>query len=186
MVTLTESLPRSFAASQVSFRDLFEQHASQVWRALRYLGVPEADLPDACQEVFLVVHRRLGDFEGRSSLETWLYGIAVRVAASFRRRAHVRREVVQSIPDDGKDADQDEAVQRGQDRARLLVAMAGLEDGAREAFVLFEIEERPMTEVAEILGLPLRTAYARLHQARDAVRKAWTDAEASSGRGRRR
>ena len=139
MVTLSESLPHAIPATEASFRDLFDHHAAHVWRALRYLGVPESDLPDACQEVFLVVHRRLADFEGRSSLETWLYGISVRVAAAFRRRAHNRREIAQSVPDDGMAAEQDNAVQRTQDRARLLIVLAALDDTSREAFVLFEV-----------------------------------------------
>ena len=51
-----------------------------MWRALQRHGVPERELADACQEVFLVVHRREAIFEGRSSVRSWLYGIALRVA----------------------------------------------------------------------------------------------------------
>ena len=61
-----------------------------VWRALRRLGVPERDLPDAAQDVFVVVHRRLGEFDGGSRVSTWLYAICLRVASDRRRRAPQR------------------------------------------------------------------------------------------------
>ena len=161
------------------FREVFEENLPYVWRALRYLGLPESDLADACQEVFLVVHRRLEDFEGRSSVKTWLYGICLKVASSHRRRAHVRREMVQSTPPERvASASQERAVEHQERRALLLRVLGGLEEEQREAFVLFEIEGRPMAEVAEILGCPLRTAYARLYAARDELRRAWELASA--------
>jgi RNA polymerase sigma-70 factor (ECF subfamily) len=65
-----------------------------VWRALRHLGVRRADLPDVCQEVFIVVHRRLPDFDTtKSSLSTWIYGICMRTASQYRRRSPHFREV---------------------------------------------------------------------------------------------
>ena len=65
-----------------AFTGLFREHAPYVWRVLRRLGVAEADVEDACQEVFLVVHRRAESFDGTSSVKTWIYGICVRVASS--------------------------------------------------------------------------------------------------------
>ena len=75
-----------------AFERVYEEHFDFVWRSLRRLGVPRSALDDAVQEVFLVVHRRLAEFEGRSSLKTWLFGIAVHIAlkagrASARGRA---------------------------------------------------------------------------------------------------
>ena len=64
------------------FAELFREHAPHAGRALRNLGVGDADLPDALQETFLVVHKKLADFRGESSLRTWIYGICVRVAAA--------------------------------------------------------------------------------------------------------
>src|SRR5215204_5515094 len=65
---------------------LFQAHAEEVWRFLKYLGVREHDLADACQEVFLVAHRKLPEFRGESAPRTWLYGISLRVAKTWRRR----------------------------------------------------------------------------------------------------
>ena len=66
-----------------SVRQIFDEHARYIWRTLRHLGIPEADAPDLCQEVFVIVHRRLSSFEGRSSLRTWLY---VRMSRVYARR----------------------------------------------------------------------------------------------------
>src|SRR4051794_34808398 len=74
------------------FREVFDTCAPYAWRTLRRLGVGEADVHDVCQEVFVVVHRRLGDFDGTSSLRTWVYGICLRTASQYRRRARHRRE----------------------------------------------------------------------------------------------
>src|SRR3954466_4042923 len=81
-----------------AFQEVFVSHGRFVWRTLRYLGVAEADLEDVCQEVFLVVHRRLAEFEGRSSVRTWVYGIALRVASDYRKRARVHRERTSEAP----------------------------------------------------------------------------------------
>jgi len=71
--------------SETSFAQIYEEYFAFVWRSLRALGVSRSALDDATQDVFVVVHRRLSDFEGRSSLKTWLFGIACRVAANHRR-----------------------------------------------------------------------------------------------------
>src|SRR5687767_10257639 len=73
--------------ARLDFAAIYEQHFAFVWRVLRHLGVPEALLEDATQEVFVVVHRRLADFEGRSAASTWIHGIARRVAREQRELA---------------------------------------------------------------------------------------------------
>lgn len=153
--------------------DVFRDHAPFVWRALRRLGVREADVEDVCQEVFVVVHRKLGDFEGRSSLRTWIYGICARTASDYRRSARVRREVVTDAPPDtATDARQHEVLAMRQARVKLDRILDRLDDDKRAVFVLYEIEELTMNEVAEALGCPLQTAYSRLHAARKIVEAA--------------
>ncbi len=83
---------------EFEIRSVVKDHAQYVWQALRHLGVREADVEDACQDVFVVLHRRLSDFRGDSSIKTWIYGICVRVASEYRRRAHVVREVPEAEP----------------------------------------------------------------------------------------
>ncbi len=146
--------------------EVYDRHVAMVWRTLRALGVDEAALDDAVQDVFIVVHRRLADFEGRSALSTWLYGIARRVASQYRRR---RR-------DDGDPALLDREAEPGpsprdhaerQQAARLVMELlAELDEDKREVFVLMELEQLPAPVVAEMLAIPVNTAYSRLRLAR--------------------
>lgn len=150
--------------------EVFREHAPFAWRALRRLGIPESDVEDVCQEVFVVVHRKLGEFEGRSSLRTWIYGICARTASDYRRSARVRREIVTDEPPEAaQEGAQHDAVAMRQARAALDKILDELDDDKRAVFVLYEIEELTMAEVAEALGCPLQTAYSRLHAARKIV-----------------
>jgi len=153
--------------SPPQLRELFEEHASFVWRSLRRLGVAEADLDDMLQEVFLVVYQRLGDYEERSRARSWLYSICVRVASGQRRKVNRRREnVTMELPEQRTAPEQ---LQQVEDREALLLGhrlLALLPDEQREVFVLYEVEEMPMTEIAQALGCPLYTAYSRLRTAR--------------------
>jgi RNA polymerase sigma-70 factor (ECF subfamily) len=169
------STPEVGAAPTPPFREVFDVHAPHVFRTLRRLGVREADTADVCQEVFVVVHRRLADFDGTSSLRTWIYGIALRVASQYRKRAYRRREeLAEDLPDTAVPADQEGSVDRGKLLGRLEAALGKLDDDKRAVFILYELEELTMTEVAEVVGCPLQTAYSRLHAARAIVKKAFT------------
>lgn len=150
-----------------TFREIFDENAPFVWRALRHLGVPDREVEDLCQEVFMVVHRKLNDFDGRSSLRTWIYGICFRAASEHRRRAHVRREeITDTIPDEGAPPHQPEELERKRAQALLQAALASLDEDKRAVFVLFELEGLSMAEVAEVVACPLQTAYSRLYAAR--------------------
>lgn len=158
-----------------SFREVFDVHAPQVFRTLRRFGVRDADTADVCQEVFVVVHRRLPDFDGTSSLRTWIYGIALRVAAQYRKRAYQRREELsEEVPDTAVPAEQESRVGGAELLGRLEAALEKLDDDKRAVFILYELEELTMSEIAEIVGCPLQTAYSRLHAARAIVKKAFT------------
>jgi RNA polymerase sigma-70 factor, ECF subfamily len=142
-------------------------HAEYVWRALRHLGVSEANVEDASQDVFMVVHRRLADFRGDSSVKTWIYGICVRVASEHRRRAHVVREIPSAEPPVlAEPAHQDEQLQKRQFLERLARILDQLDEDKRAVFVLYELEELTMTDVAKAVNCPIQTAYSRLHAAR--------------------
>ena len=139
-----------------------------VWRVLRRLGVGESDVEDVTQEVFIVVLRRLADFEGRSSLRTWIYGICIRTASDYRKRAHRRHERATDSP--GTDiAVEDRSFAAREARAELDAILSVLDDDKRAVFVLYEIEQLDMNEVATAIGCPLQTAYSRLHAARARV-----------------
>jgi RNA polymerase sigma-70 factor (ECF subfamily) len=154
----------------VTFDQVFAGHAAFAWRALRRLGVPEMDVEDVCQEVFLIVYQRLGSFEARSSVRTWLYGICLRVASDHRRRRRrVREESWASPPEESIPPPQDGDLERRRTLATLDAALDRLDDNKRAVFVLYEFEQLTMPEIAEVVGCPLQTAYSRLHAARRLV-----------------
>jgi RNA polymerase sigma-70 factor, ECF subfamily len=167
------SEPREFAA-------IYAQYFAFVWRCLQGLGVPRASLDDAAQEVFVVVHRRLCEFRGEASLRTWLYGI-VRNVANNQRRSERRRAHVTPFPHDQEpEAPGASPHERAQDReaAEFVQAfLAGLSDKKRDVFVLALLEQMPIPEVAETLGLPLNTAYSRLRDLRIEFKRALANRE---------
>ena len=156
-----------------TFTEIFRDHAPYLWRALVSLGVQRSDADDLCQEVMLVVHRRLADFDGRS-LRGWLYGICYRVASDYRRSARRRRELsTDFVPDVPIAASQPDDVDARRAEARLLSVLDGLDDDKRAAFILFEVEGLTLKEIAEAVDCPLQTAYSRLQAARARVREAF-------------
>jgi RNA polymerase sigma-70 factor (ECF subfamily) len=146
--------------------------------------VRDADVDDVCQEVFVVVHRKLAEFEGRSSLKTWLYGICVRAAAAHRRRAPVRNEVpTETMPEDFAPGGPDASLASRETLVMLDRALDSLDDEKREAFVLYEVEELSMSEVAEVMACPLQTAYSRHRAARELVTTFFRRAALATGGG---
>jgi RNA polymerase sigma-70 factor (ECF subfamily) len=158
------------AASPCNFRDIFEQNARFVWRSLLGLGVGESDVPDASQQVFLVLNQKLGHLEPGCSLRTFAYGICLRVAADFRNRAHVRREQLCAVvPERSATANQEGILSQREALLKLRAVLDQIDTSQREVFVLYEIEELEMVEVARAVGCPLQTAYSRLYAARKVV-----------------
>lgn len=147
---------------------LFSSYAGFVWRTLRHFGVAPVDLEDQTQEVFLVAHRRLAQWDGQNP-RPWLYGIARRCAAGYRRVAHRRHErTVETMPEGRGQHDSSE-------RAELSLlnrVLQTLDEDKRAVFLLHEIEEMSMREVAESVNCPLQTAYTRLYAARREIARA--------------
>jgi len=159
-----------------TLRAIFDEYSAFVWRTIKHLGVPERDIQDVCQEVFVVIHRKLESFEGRSSLRTWVYGICLRTASDYRRRAHVRREQsVDEVPSANFEASQEDDLERARYRQRLAELLDQLDEDKRQVFILYEIEELDMKEIAEAMGTPLQTAYSRLRAARQMLARALSD-----------
>jgi RNA polymerase sigma-70 factor (ECF subfamily) len=148
-----------------SFQAVYTEFFRAMWRTLRRLGVPHAQLDDAVQDVFIVVHRRLPEFDGRS-LRGWLYAIAVRVASDHRRGAAQRRTV--PLPETLVDPRPDPArASELEERVRLLHELLGeLDEPKRTVFVLGELEELSVPEIAEALAENQNTVSSRLRAAR--------------------
>jgi len=159
------------------FDVIFREEAAYVGRTLRYLGVRESHLEDACQEAFLVIHRRLADYRG-GSLRAWVRQICVHVAHNHRRSLHRHPEDPSAHPPEVvSPPEQHGALERRRLRQRLLAVLDELPDEQRATFVLFEIEHLTMAETAEALGCPLQTAYSRLHAARERIQTAIREEE---------
>ena len=164
---------------------LVEAHFDFIWRSLRRLGLPAADADDATQEVFLVASRRLNDLEvGRE--RSFLFGTALRVA-SLWRRTHARHERrvqgAAALPPAPVPNPEDLAVRR-RNREVLDLMLDELPLDLRAVFVLFELEELSVLEIARLLELKPGTAASRLRRAREgfqaAVRR-WQAREAFCG-----
>jgi RNA polymerase sigma-70 factor (ECF subfamily) len=148
-------------------RSLVLEHFDFVWRLLRRLGVEEADVDDAAQQVFLVAARRLATIaEGRE--RSFLYGTALRLAATLRRNQRRRRKWVETRPADAPSPEgtPHDELERRQALAFLDEVLGGLSDDLRIVFVLSELEELTMPEVAGLVGVPTGTVASRLRRAK--------------------
>ena len=156
------------APAHLELGAVYDAHFEFVWRSLLRLGVPPDAIDDAVQDVFLVVHRRLVEFEQRSALKTWLFGIALRVA-----REHARRRRRHGPPqEDGAEIEDEDApdpleqVVRSEARDLLYALIAELDEEKRTVFVLADIEGMNMREISAGLGVNANTLTSRLRAAR--------------------
>ena len=147
--------------------DVYDQTADFVWRSLQRLGVPQADLEDVLQEVFVVVHKKLRTYDHRCKLTTWVFGITMRVASRQRQRAYVRREALtDAIPERAGSETPEQHATRRQAIRQLSEVLSRLSEEKRATFVMFELERLSCEEIAEITDVPVGTVYSRLHAAR--------------------
>ncbi|HWU88739.1 MAG TPA: sigma-70 family RNA polymerase sigma factor [Kofleriaceae bacterium] len=155
------------AVAPPSFDEVYAANVAFVWRVLRTFGLSEAQLEDAVQDVFVVVHRRLPEWEGRAAITTWLFAIARRVASAHRRRGGGdRTEALLEEPVGG--ADTFAEMSRAQATATVFQILQQLDEDKRIVFALVELEQLSVPEVARMLDLNLNTAYSRLRLARQA------------------
>ena len=155
----------------LEFERVYSEHFHHVTRWARALGGLEADVDDLAQDVFLVVRRKLDEFDGRS-LPAWLYGITRKTVSDYRRRAWLRRllhGVTRSLdtapPEAGAILGVD-AVERLEAQRILRRVVAQMSQVRRTAFILFEIEGYSGEEIAALEQIPIATVYTRLHHAR--------------------
>jgi len=149
------------------FRLLFDAHASYVAASLARLGVRDADRDDLVSEVFVRVHRELDRYDVERPAKPWLFAFAARVASEHRRLARHRREVLADGPEVASNAPlPDRALEREEAKKLVDHALDALDDDKRAVFVLHDLDETPVPEIARALGLAEGTAYSRLRAAR--------------------
>jgi RNA polymerase sigma-70 factor, ECF subfamily len=175
-----ECVEVSAREQQGDFLALYEEYGPHVWRWAARLGVPRHSLEDVVQEVFITLYGRLDDFEGRSSLKTWVFGVTFRVVRNFRRRRNSHPTGDESEVDAiAASAMHPEAAATQNEAMTLLQQILdGLDDEKREVFVMAELEQLNTTEIGQLLGVSSFTVASRLRHAREAVRVAWERANA--------
>lgn len=158
------------APAAPDFASVYRLNFAYVFRTLRRLGVRPAELNDATQETFMVVLRRLDDYEPERPIEPWLFGIAFRVAAAQRRRRARRIIEVFSRPEDVADDDSlgpESSFADRQARGLVLEGLEALNLDRRAVFVMHDIDGQSVPEIARALDVPLNTVYSRLRVARE-------------------
>lgn len=165
----TNSVPgRALPGQNVNLvGSLYRAEAGYVLHSLRRLGVEDRDVEDVAHDTFLVVARKLDDYDNERPLRPWLFGIAFRVALDYRRSARVRR-VQLDLPPETEDVVTDyQSPDARIDAQRIvLAALQTLRLEARAVLILHDIDEVPVPEIATSLHIPLNTAYSRLRLAR--------------------
>ncbi|WP_437678832.1 RNA polymerase sigma factor [Sorangium sp. So ce131] len=163
-------------AAPLDFAEVYEEIFPFVWRTVRRLGVDTSAHEDVCQEVFVVVHRRLPEFRGLSSLKTWVFGIAVNVVQahrrSLRRKSPAHRGTGETVDPEllagPSDLSPYEAMTRAEAARVAHDLLSSLDEEKRVVLLLAELEEMPVTEIAQGIGVNINTVYARLRAARQA------------------
>jgi RNA polymerase sigma-70 factor, ECF subfamily len=160
----------------LDFQQVYQARFAFVCRLLRKWGVPARDLEDVAHDVFVVVHRRFGDWDQTTPNEPWLAAIAYRTASDWRRRAFQRQDLSVDVGDRAQDGpDALDHAERSLARSQVDRALQTLSEDQRVVFVLHELEGHAIPAVAGALGISVNTAYSRLRLGRaafvDAIQK---------------
>jgi RNA polymerase sigma-70 factor, ECF subfamily len=177
--------PVASAEGTSRLRRIIDSHYDAVWRTVRFLGIPEANAEDAAQQVFCVAARKLEGIPEGAELR-WLLGTAWRVASEFRRAARRRpvaaegdvEALVSRLPSP------DELIDEKRARAVLYTVLEAMPADLRIVFVLYEIEELTLPEIASATGIRLGTVTSRLRRAREEFQSIVKRRTAAEGRGR--
>lgn len=158
--------PVVLAARDAACLEAFQRELEYIYSSLRRLGIPPSEVEDLGQEVFLVLRRNWNVRDQERPLRPYLFGIAFRIASSYRRKRG--REVpvlgLEAVPDER--ADVEESLQKKQSRVLVLMALERVPLPRRAVLLMHDLDEIPMSEAAAALGIHLFTAYTRLRKAR--------------------
>jgi RNA polymerase sigma-70 factor (ECF subfamily) len=162
---LVPSLPSSAVTTERDCLAVFCQEFDYLCRTLRRLGVHQADVEDLVHEVFLVLQRKWEDYDPSRPSRPYLFGIAFRVASAHHRRR------IREVPSDALEVEDqgplpDQSLQAKQARAIVLRALERLPLARRAVFIMHDLDEVPMRDIAAVLSIPVFTAYSRLRKAR--------------------
>ncbi|HWP04647.1 MAG TPA: sigma-70 family RNA polymerase sigma factor [Polyangiaceae bacterium] len=174
MLAMPENESNTPLRDEARTRRLFDAHFDFVWRFVRRLGVAEGFADDLAQQIFLTVSGRLHEIEPARE-KAFLAGTALRVVANhrrtLRRRPEVGEDALNGEPADPR-ANPEELVEQRRERALLDRALDTLPAELRGPFVLYELEDASLSEIAELLGIPRGTVASRLRRARQQFQEA--------------
>lgn len=158
---------RCLGGDAPAWRELYDRHFGKVYRLVRALGLADVEADDLCQEIFLIVYRHLGSFRGEARLSTWIHRLATREAIRHAKRRRMKRALLDlfrraEAPALPRDWSENQAARR----QFLNQLLERLPPERRLALVLFEIEGRPVEEIAETCGCAVNTVWTRIHRAR--------------------
>jgi len=167
-----ELLQACVRGSPGAWRELYRRYYPVAGSFLRKMGVRDAELDDACQNVFVQMVRYLPSFRGDSSFRTWLYRVCLSEARELRRRSRLRELMGELLRSERADeATVTLELSETAARRRVQAALARLKPHERSVFILYEMEGLKGEEIAEIVDCPVATVWRRLHYARAAFRE---------------
>jgi RNA polymerase sigma-70 factor (ECF subfamily) len=156
------------------FQTIYRENYPAIWRFVLHLGIRKSDVPDVTHNVFLIAYRKLPEFEHRSSMRTWLCGIALRVARDVKKSAAFRLEVSENELSASETASAQGSVEALDHDGQLALARRlpeALPAEQREVFVLHELEQMTGPEIATLMSTSIGTVRSRLRRAREAFQK---------------
>jgi RNA polymerase sigma-70 factor, ECF subfamily len=162
-----ELVRRCLASDAPAWRELYDRHFGKVARLVRALGIVDGEADDLSQEIFLIVYRHLGSFRGEARLSTWIHRLATREAIRYAKRRRMKRALLDMLRRTEHPAlPRDWSENQASRRQYLNQLLSRLSPERRLALVLFEIEGRPVEEIAEACGCAVNTVWTRIHRAR--------------------
>lgn len=161
------TLAQASGADRPSLETIYLEHIEFAWRTARYLGVPDRETEDVVHEVFIIVARRLDDYDPRYSVRSWIAGITRRIVMHYHRKTVRHEQRIERYEAPQQPAPAPDDVVSAREAARVLRAfLAELDPDRRECFVLGELEGLTAPEIAHIVGANVNTIYSRLRSAR--------------------
>lgn len=169
--SLSDPVRRAQAGDEVAFRELYRTHVGRVYALCLRLAGDAAAAEELTQDAFVRAWERLATFRGESAFGSWLHRLTVNLVFETRRKERRRESRVQPMeaPEVMERGGADTRAGEGLDLER---AIAQLPEGAREVFLLYDVEGYTHAEVAQVMDIAAGTSKAQLFRARRLLRKA--------------
>jgi len=166
------ALVRTIPITRVpAFAEIYRTYFSFVWSSSRRLGVNESEMDDVVQEIFITINGRLPTLEQPESLRSWIYSIVRRTVSSYHRAKRAKNASTATLSAEPEmhypQTPSPQQLAEHSDQIKLLWSLLeNIDATKREVFVLAELDEMTVPEIASALEVPLNTVYSRLRAAR--------------------